>query len=116
MSENITAKVEFDGLFLNVDRSIDNIVTVNVEGRLETANSIHFLNYMTEVIDSTSSGCDLILSMADLYYVSSTGIGAFTTILVNSKKRNIKFFIKDMQPKVMSVFELLGFTAFFNFI
>ena len=28
----------------------------------------------------------------------------------------MKLFIKDMQPKVMSVLELLGFTVFFNFI
>jgi len=116
MAGNITDTIEYDGLFLNVDTSIDNIITVNIKGRLETANSIHFLDYMTKLIDSSPSGCDLILEMSELFYVSSTGIGAFTTILVNSKKRNIKLFIKNMQPKVMSVLELLGFTVFFNFI
>ena len=110
-----TKTIEYDGLFLNVDTT-NNKIIVNIKGRLETANSIHFLDYMTKLIESSPSGYDLILAMSELYYVSSTGIGAFTTILVNSKKRNIKLFMKDMQPKVMSVLELLGFTSFFNFI
>ena len=116
MAENISEIIEYDGLFLNTDTSIDNKITVNVKGRLETANSIHFLDYMTKLIDASPSSCELILAMSELNYVSSTGIGAFTTILVNSKKRSMRLFIKDMQPKVVSGLELLGFTAFFNFI
>ncbi len=116
MTGNVSETIEYDGLFLNTDRTVENKVTVNVKGRLETTNSIHFLDYMTKLIDSSPSGCELILAMSELYYVSSTGIGAFTTILVNSKKRSMKLFIKNMQPKVMSILELLGFTAFFNFI
>ncbi len=116
MAENIGETIEYDGLFLNTDIGSNNEIKVNVKGRLETANSINFLNYMTQLIDASPTGCDLILEMSELYYVSSTGIGAFTTILVNSKKRNMQLFIKNMQPKVMSVLELLGFTDFFNFI
>jgi len=116
MAENISEIIEYDGLFLNTDTSNKQKIVVNVKGHLETANSIHFLDYMTKVIDSSPSGCELILEMSELFYVSSTGIGAFTTILVNSKKRNMQLFIKNMQPKVMSVLELLGFTSFFNLI
>ncbi|MDA3937989.1 MAG: STAS domain-containing protein [Spirochaetia bacterium] len=116
MADNLTEEIEFDGLFLSIDTTLPNKITVNVKGRLETANSIHFLNFMTELINSSVTGVDLILAMADLYYVSSTGIGAFTTILVNTKKKNIQLYFKDMQPKVLSVLELLGFTAFFKFI
>jgi anti-sigma B factor antagonist len=116
MAENISDIIEYDGLFLKTNSSIANKVIVNVKGRLETANSIHFLDHMTKLVEGSPHGCELILAMSELYYVSSTGIGAFTTILVISKKRNIKFYIKNMQPKVKSVLELLGFTAFFNFI
>lgn len=116
MDNNISEIIEYDGLFLNTDTTKENKITVNVKGRLETTNSIHFLNYMAKLIDTSPSGCELILAMSELYYVSSTGIGAFTTILVNSKKRNMKLFINNMQPRVMSVLELLGFTAFFDFI
>ncbi len=108
-------EVEYDSLKLTVDIKDNDQVVVDIKGRLETANSNSFLNYMAEVIDNAATGCELVLSMADLHYVSSTGIGAFTTILVNSKKKNIQLFLKDMQPKVKSVMELLGFTSFFNF-
>jgi len=107
--------IEYDSLKLAVVVKDNDQVVVDIKGRLETANSNSFLNYMAEVIDDAATGCELVLSMEDLYYVSSTGIGAFTTILVNSKKKNIQLYIKDMQPKVKSVFELLGFTSFFNF-
>ena len=108
-------EVEYDSLKLAVDIKDNDQVVVDIKGRLETANSNSFLNYMAEVIDDAATGSELVLSMADLHYVSSTGIGAFTTILVNSKKKNIQLFLKDMQPKVKSVMELLGFTSFFNF-
>ena len=115
MTNSISKDVEYDGLFLNIDNTVENKVTVHVKGRLETANSIHFLDYMIKLVDSTPAGSELILAMSELYYVSSTGIGAFTTILVNSKKRSIRLYIKDMQPKVKDVLDLLGFSSFFNF-
>ena len=115
MSNELLKVIEYDSLKLAV-MGRDNIqVVVDMKGRLETSNSNSFLNYMAEIIDDAAPGCELVLSMTDLYYVSSTGIGAFTTILVNSKKKNMQLFIQDMQPKVRSVFELLGFTSFFNF-
>ena len=113
--EGPPVETEYDSLKLAVAVKNNGQVVVDIKGRLETANSNSFLNYMAEVIDDAAIGCELVLSMGDLYYVSSTGIGAFTTILVNSKKKNIQLFIKDMQPKVKSVLELLGFTSFFNF-
>ena len=111
----MTEVTEYDALKLSVTTKDDYKIVVDIKGRLETANSNNFLNYMTEVIDDAATGCELELSTEDLYYVSSTGIGAFTTILVNCKKKDIQLFIRDMQPKVKSILELLGFTSFFNF-
>ena len=111
----MTEVTEYDALKLSVTTKDDYKIVVDIKGRLETANSNSFLNYMAEVIDDAATGCELVLSMADLHYVSSTGIGAFTTILVNSKKKNMQLILKDMHPKVKSVMELLGFTSFFNF-
>ena len=108
-------ETEYDSLKLAVAVKDNSQVVVDIKGRLETANSNSFLNYMEEVINDAATGCELVLSMADLHYVSSTGIGAFTTILVNSKKKNMQLILKDMHPKVKSVMELLGFTSFFNF-
>lgn len=115
MSNEFPKVIEYDSLKLAVVRKDSIQIIVDMKGRLETGNSNSFLNYMAEIIDDAVTGCELVLLMSDLYYVSSTGIGAFTTILVNSKKKNIQLFIQDMQPKVRSVFELLGFTSFFNF-
>ncbi len=109
-------EIEYNGLFLNIEEFTDIKVLVHLKGRLETANSIHFLKFIIDLVDFSSVGCELILNMKELYYVSSTGIGAFTTILVNCKKKNMNLFMKDMQPKVKDILELLGFISFFKLI
>jgi anti-anti-sigma regulatory factor len=47
--------------------------------------------------------------------VSITGIGAFTFFLKAVKPRGGDIVFVAMKPKVYEVFELLGFSRFFNF-
>ena len=49
-----------------------------------------------------------------LNYVSSTGIGSFTAFLKAVKPRGGDLVLLEIQPKVYEVFQLLGFSQFFN--
>jgi hypothetical protein len=49
-----------------------------------------------------------------LNYVSSTGIGSFTAFLKGVKPRGGDLVLLEIQPKVYEVFQLLGFSQFFN--
>jgi hypothetical protein len=46
--------------------------------------------------------------------VSSTGIGSFTAFLKSVKPRGGDLVLLEIQPKVYEVFQLLGFSQFFN--
>jgi anti-anti-sigma factor len=55
----------------------------------------------------------LIFNCAGLDYVSSTGIGSFTSFLKLLKPKGGDLVLLDIQPKVDEVFQLLGFSQFF---
>jgi len=108
-------RAEYHRIKLSVDSSKEGVVTVFLDGYLETENSDYCLKFISGIIDASPSNIELVLAMADLCYVSSTGIGVLTTILVNSRKKNLKLILENMQPKVKSVMDLLGFSSFFIF-
>jgi anti-sigma B factor antagonist len=56
----------------------------------------------------------LVFHCGGLNYVSSTGIGSFTAFLKAVKPRGGDLVLLDIQPKVYEVFQLLGFSQFFN--
>ena len=56
----------------------------------------------------------LIFNCGGLNYVSSTGIGSFTAFLKAVKPRGGDIVLLEIQPKVYEVFQLLGFSQFFN--
>ena len=57
----------------------------------------------------------LIFDMTMVSYVSSTGIGSFTGFMKTLTPSGGKIVFFAMQPKVLDVFQLLGFTSFFTF-
>ena len=56
----------------------------------------------------------MIFNCSSLNYVSSTGIGSFTVFLKVVKPKGGDVILLEIQPKVYEVFQLLGFSQFFN--
>ena len=56
----------------------------------------------------------MIFNCSALNYVSSTGIGSFTAFLKLVKPKGGDIVLLEIQPKVFEVFQLLGFSQFFN--
>ncbi len=92
----------------------DMVLLCTVKGNLETANSPAFLDVLEKELDGKPVK-KMILELSELLYVSSTGIGSFTTLLINCKNKGTDLILKNMNPKVKSVFDLLGFSSFFVF-
>jgi anti-anti-sigma factor len=68
---------------------------------------------LAAVVDLAEIDRPLILDLSAVGYVSSTGVGALVTTLARARRRNLPLFLRNMTPKVSSVFELLGFLQFF---
>ena len=85
---------------------------LTLTGYIDTYNSNFFQKRVQKAIES--GYVRLIFQCGSLNYVSSTGIGSFTTFLKTVKPQGGDLVLLDIQPKVYEVFQLLGFSQFFN--
>ena len=92
--------------------SIDGCLVLYLTGYIDTYNSNFFQKRVTRAVESGYT--KLIFNCGGLNYVSSTGIGSFTAFLKAVKPRGGDLVLLEIQPKVYEVFQLLGFSQFFN--
>ena len=79
---------------------VQNGCMVVLDGYIDTYNSSFFQKQLTKVIGA--GYFNLLFNCGGLSYVSSTGLGSFTILL------------KMVKEKVAEVFQILGFSQFFN--
>lgn len=103
-----------DSLKLRLQKvdGLDKCVVVFLNGYIDTYNSAFFQKKVARLIEGGFS--QIIFNCASLNYVSSTGIGSFTAFLKTVKPRGGDVVLLDIQPKVYEIFQLLGFSQFFN--
>ncbi len=92
--------------------NVDNCLALYLTGYIDTYNSNYFQKRVNKAIEN--SFMKLIFHCGGLNYVSSTGIGSFTAFLKAVKPRGGDLVLLEIQPKVYEVFQLLGFSQFFN--
>ena len=91
---------------------IENGLVLALSGYIDTYNSNFFQRQVQRVIEK--GFIRLIFNCNGLNYVSSTGIGSFTAFLKTVKPKGGDLVLLEIQPKVYEVFQLLGFSQFFN--
>ncbi|MDR2479971.1 MAG: STAS domain-containing protein [Treponema sp.] len=91
---------------------VDGCLILNLTGYIDTYNSNYFQKRIQRVLENDF--IHLIFQCGSLNYVSSTGIGSFTAFLKAVKPRGGDLVLLEIQPKVYEVFQLLGFSQFFN--
>ena len=90
----------------------DEALVLYLSGYIDTYNSNLFQKRVVKAVNAGHK--NLIFQCGGLNYVSSTGIGSFTAFLKLVKGKNGNLVLIDVQPKVFEVFQLLGFSKFFN--
>jgi len=103
-----------DSLKIKIDKisHLPKCLILSLTGYIDTYNSNFFQERVQKAIDSGFT--KLIFKCSGLNYVSSTGIGSFTTFLKAVKPKGGDIVLVDIQPKVFEVLQLLGFSQFFN--
>jgi anti-anti-sigma factor len=91
---------------------MEDCLVLFLTGYIDTYNSNYFQKRIQRVIEGGYT--KLIFHCRGLNYVSSTGIGSFTAFLKGVKPRGGDLVLLEIQPKVYEVFQLLGFSQFFN--
>jgi anti-anti-sigma factor len=90
---------------------IEGCLILTLNGRIDTENSVYFQKHIQKLV--AAGFMRLIFNCAGLDYVSSTGIGSFTSFLKMLKPKGGDLVLLEIQPKVYEVFQLLGFSQFF---
>jgi len=103
-----------DSLKIRLQRTegVDNGIVLYLTGYIDTYNSNFFQKRVSKAIDAGFTR--IIFHCAGLNYVSSTGIGSFTAFLKAVRPKGGEVVLLEIQPKVYEVFQLLGFSQFFN--
>ncbi len=91
---------------------VEGCLVLFLTGYIDTYNSNFFQKRVTKAIEANFT--KLIFNCSGLNYVSSTGIGSFTAFLKAVRPRGGDLVLLEIQPKVYEVFQLLGFSQFFN--
>jgi anti-anti-sigma factor len=91
---------------------VEDCLLLALTGYIDTYNSNYFQKQVQQAIGKGFTR--LIFNCQCLSYVSSTGIGAFTAFLKAVKPKGGDLILLQVQPKVYEVFQLLGFSQFFN--
>jgi len=89
-----------------------NCLMLTLTGYIDTYNSNFFQKRVQKAIEF--GFINLIFQCSGLNYVSSTGIGSFTTFMKEVKNQGGELVLLDIQPKVYEVFQILGFSQYFN--
>lgn len=93
-------------------QEVEGCLILYLTGYIDTYNSNFFQKRVTKAVEAGYT--KLIFNCGGLNYVSSTGIGSFTAFLKAVKPRGGDLVLLEIQPKVYEVFQLLGFSQFFN--
>ena len=103
-----------DSLKISLDKndSVPKSIFIYLNGYIDTYNSNFFQKKITKIVEA--GYINLIFNCSALNYVSSTGIGSFTVFLKLVKPKGGDVVLLEIQPKVYEVFQLLGFSQFFN--
>lgn len=103
-----------ESLKINLQKidTVEGCLVLYLSGYIDTYNSNYFQKRIGKAIEG--GFIRLIFHCNSLNYVSSTGIGSFTAFLKAVKPRGGDLVLLEIQPKVYEVFQLLGFSQFFN--
>ena len=99
----------------SIQRSAQNdLIILSLEGYLDAHTAPEFENAVQQEIDAGNRR--LIVDCKGLSYISSAGLGVFMSFLEEIREAGGDIKICGPSPKVLQVFEILGFPALFDML
>ena len=117
---NLLNSVNDDLEGLEIEAFLDQLegerIIIKMKGILTPVNTGEFTGKIMDFFYGDWKEIPIILDLSDLLYISSGGIGALTTIRMQADHKKSPLYLLGMNEKVKRVFDLLGFTSFFQLI
>lgn len=92
----------------------DGIMTVCLEGRLDTSASDATEAELKPVYETECK--EIILDCTLLDYIASSGLRLFLAMFIDTKPQGKHIVIKGMTQPLRDVFEVTGFSSLFEYI
>lgn len=104
-----------EGLSISLERieGGTDLLGLRLAGQIDIINTIGFQRRIDRAIRAGYRW--LVFDLDGVGYISSTGVGAFTTFLRTLRQRNGDFALVKTRPRVMEIITLLGLSSFFTF-
>ena len=83
------------------------VLIVNVEGRLDGTNAQEFQSDLTSTISDQDRA--VLLDFQQLSYISSAGLRAILITAKALERRNAKIAVCSLSPSLLEVFQVSGF-------
>jgi anti-sigma B factor antagonist len=93
-----------------IDRS--EISILRLKGFLDAHTAPNFEHAIQELLEENRF--KIIISMSDLNYISSAGLGVFMGFIEEIRENSGDIKLSNMSDKVYKVFDLLGFPALYQ--
>jgi anti-sigma B factor antagonist len=73
---------------------------------------------LTPLLESAVLECPpkgrLVLDLSLVNYISSTGVGLLSSILVKAERRSVSLILLDIPPRVRNIMDTLGLMSYFT--
>lgn len=96
-----------------IENSLSVIVMVPLTD-LDMKLSYKFQDFLLSSIHTMVSQQQLFIDLINVSYIASAGVGALSSALVAAKNQQIQFYICNLNPKVRTVFDILGLMTYFT--
>ncbi len=88
------------------------ITVVVLEGFVDAHTAPQFEDHVQQEIDN--GNCKIVVDCAKLTYISSAGLGVFMGFVEEARDQGGDIKIAGVVPKVLQVFDLLGFAIIYD--
>lgn len=93
-------------------RRTDAVCILDLTGELDAHTAAEFEAALQKCV--TEGNCQIVVQGKDLQYISSAGLGVFMAFLEPVRDGGGDIKIAGLQPRVFTVFDLLGFPILFE--
>jgi len=89
-------------------------VVISVSGSIDSDTASDFLAATMNLLGSLPRGAVISLDLKDVRFVSSTGVGALTSLLAAAEGRGVALRVSGLSPACEDVFSVLGLLDYLN--
>jgi anti-anti-sigma factor len=98
---------------MNITEREENGVSIfTLEGRIDTQGAVDMDLALQAAV--SAGKYKMVLNMSDVRYISSAGLRSLADVLTKNRDAGGDLKLVALSPKVMRVFEIIGFDNFFS--